>query len=58
MERLGDIHAACAAIADYLVRDGADDDIVFDAIRVRLIEIGEAVKDIDPKLLESEPSIP
>jgi uncharacterized protein with HEPN domain len=49
---------ACAAIADYLARDGADDDIVFDAIRVRLIEIGEAVKDIDPKLLESEPSIP
>ena len=34
-ERLGDIQAACAAIADYLTRDGADDDIVFDAIRVR-----------------------
>jgi hypothetical protein len=31
-----------------------DDDIVFDAIRVRLIEIGEAVKDIDPKLLATE----
>jgi len=57
-ERLGDVQVACAAIADYLARDGADDDIVFDAIRVRLIEIGEAVKDIDPKLLESEPSIP
>jgi uncharacterized protein with HEPN domain len=57
-ERLGDVQAACVAIADYLARDGADDDIVFDAIRVRLIEIGEAVKDIDPKLLESERSIP
>ena len=57
-ERLGDVQVACAAIADYLARDGADDDIVFDAIRVRVIEIGEAVKDIDPKLLESEPSIP
>ena len=57
-ERLGDVEAACAAIADYLARDGADDDIVFDAIRVRLIEIGEAVKDIDSKVLESEPSIP
>ena len=45
-ERLDDIQAACSAIADYLARDGADDDIVFDAIRVRLIEIGEAVKDI------------
>lgn len=57
-ERLGDVQAACAVISNYLARDGADDDIVFDAIRVRLIEIGEAVKDIDPKLLESEPAIP
>ena len=57
-ERLSDIQASCAAIADYLARDGADDNMVFDAIRVRLIEIGEAVKDIDPKLLESETAIP
>ncbi len=57
-ERLGDIQAASAAIADHRARHGADDDLVFDAIRVRLIEIGEAVKDIDPKLLESEPAIP
>ncbi|MES2170638.1 MAG: HepT-like ribonuclease domain-containing protein [Actinomycetota bacterium] len=57
-ERLGDIHASCSAIADYLAREGTDDDIVFDAIRVRLIEIGEAVKDIDPTLLANEPSIP
>jgi len=57
-ERLGDIQAACAAIADYLAKERADDDIVFDAIRVRLIEIGEAVKDIDPEILRSEPSIP
>jgi uncharacterized protein with HEPN domain len=57
-ERLSDIQASCAAIADYLERAGVDNDIVFDAIRVRLIEIGEAVKDIDPKLLESEPAIP
>ncbi|MEO6116269.1 MAG: hypothetical protein ABIP33_07790 [Pseudolysinimonas sp.] len=44
-ERLGDILAACDSIAAYQVRQGVDDDIVFDAIRVRLIEIGEAVKD-------------
>jgi hypothetical protein len=31
------------------------DGLVFDAVRVRLIEIGEAVKDIDPKLLAHEP---
>jgi uncharacterized protein with HEPN domain len=35
-----------------------DDDIVFDAIRVRLIEIGEAVKDLSPDLLAQEPGIP
>lgn len=57
-ERLSDIQAACEAIADYLAREGADVDIVFDAIRVRLIEIGEAVKDIDPELLATEPDIP
>jgi uncharacterized protein with HEPN domain len=31
--------------------------LVFDAVRVRLIEIGEAVKAIDPNLLAREPSI-
>jgi uncharacterized protein with HEPN domain len=56
-ERLGDIEVACAAIASYLARESTDDDIVFDAIRVRLIEIGEAVKDIDPALLALEPNI-
>lgn len=43
-ERLGDIRASCEAIASYLARDAVDDDIVFDAIRARIIEIGEAVK--------------
>jgi uncharacterized protein with HEPN domain len=56
-ERLGDIEVACEAIASYVARADAGDDIVFDAIRVRLIEIGEAVKDIDPALLATEPSI-
>lgn len=57
-ERFGDIEAVCEAIKQYLTRDGADEDMVFDAIRVRLIEIGEAVKDIDPSLLVTEPGIP
>lgn len=42
--RLEDIVVAARAIAGYLARDGADDDILFDAIRVRLIENGEAAK--------------
>ena len=57
-ERLRDIEAVREAIAQYLANDGADDDMVFDAIRVRLIEIGEAAREIDPALLASEPNVP
>ncbi len=32
--------------------------MIFDAVRVRLIEIGEAVKDIDPAILAAEAEIP
>jgi len=39
-------------------RGSLDDGLVFDAVRVRLIEIGEAVKGIDPVLLAEEPAIP
>lgn len=50
--------AACAAIARYIERSDADDEIVFDAIRARLIEIGEAVKDLEQPLMAGEPDIP
>jgi uncharacterized protein with HEPN domain len=52
------ILAAAAAIADHITRGTLDDGLVFDAVRVRLIEIGEAVKAIDPDLLVREPAIP
>ncbi len=32
--------------------------MVYDAVRVRLIEIGEAVKAVDPGLLDSAPDVP
>lgn len=32
--------------------------MVFDAVRMRLIEIGEAVKDLPSSLLDSEPELP
>jgi uncharacterized protein with HEPN domain len=57
-DRLHDIAEACNAISSYMARIGVDEDIVFDAIRARLIEVGEAVKDIDPLILASEPDIP
>lgn len=58
LDRLADIAAACDAIGSYLARADIDEDLRHDAIRVRLIEIGEAVKDIDPALFEAEPGIP
>jgi uncharacterized protein with HEPN domain len=55
---LDDITAAIAAIRVHLARGGLDDGLVFDAVRVRLIEIGEAVKGLSPALLEREPTMP
>lgn len=57
-QRLDDIVAAADAIAAHLDRGALDDGLVFDAVRVRLIEIGEAVKALDPSLLDREPDIP
>lgn len=57
-ERLEDIIASAQAIASHLQRGGLADGLIFDAVRVRLIEIGEAVKDIDPSTLATEPDIP
>lgn len=57
-DRLADILAAAAAIADHLGRGELTDGLIFDAVRVRLIEIGEAVKAIDQELLGQEPEIP
>ena len=57
-DRLRDVEAACTAIGSYVTRIDFDNEIVFDAIRARLIEIGEAVKDIQPGLLSQESEIP
>lgn len=57
-QRLADVLAAATAIGDHLRRGDLDDGLVFDAVRVRLIEIGEAVRAIDPALLAREPDIP
>lgn len=41
-----------------LERGRLADGLVFDAVRMRLVEIGEAVKSISPELLATEPEIP
>lgn len=56
--RLRDIVDAIDAIRGHLARGGLNDGLVYDAVRVRLIEIGEAVKGIDPDLLEQAPGVP
>jgi uncharacterized protein with HEPN domain len=56
-QRLSDIVIAADAISAHLRRGGIDDGLVYDAVRVRLIEIGEAIKDTDADLLASEPAI-
>lgn len=57
-QRLVDIAAAIAAIRDHLTHGDLSNGLIFDAVRVRLIEIGEAVKSISADLLATEPIIP
>ena len=57
-ERLEDVSAAIGAIRGHVARGEIADGLVFDAVRVRLIEIGEAIKDLPSELLSTEPDIP
>ena len=57
-QRLADIQAAIDAIRSHLKRGDLSDGLVFDAVRIRLLEIGEAVKALPDDLLASQPSIP
>ncbi len=50
--------AAIDTIHAHLERGDLHDGLVFDAVRVSLIEIGEAVKALPAELLASEPALP
>ena len=54
---LNDVLNAITAIERHLKRGPLSDPLVFDAVRVRLIEIGEAVSHVDRRLLNQEPKI-
>ncbi|HEU5268371.1 MAG TPA: HepT-like ribonuclease domain-containing protein [Jatrophihabitans sp.] len=56
-QRLADIAAAIAAIRSHVQRGSLTDGLVFDAVRIRLVEIGEAVKALPSDLLGTEPMI-
>jgi uncharacterized protein with HEPN domain len=57
-QRLADIQAAIRAIRSHLQRGDLSDGLVFDAVRIRLLEIGEAVKALSAERLRSQPAIP
>ncbi len=57
-QRLADIQAAIDAIRSHLQRGTLADGLVFDAVRIRLLEIGEAVKALPGELLDTQPDIP
>lgn len=57
-QRLADIQAAIEAIRSHLQRGDLSDGLVFDAVRIRLLEIGEAVKALPMELLDTQPGIP
>jgi uncharacterized protein with HEPN domain len=57
-QRLDDIETAITAIRAHLMRGDLSDGLVFDAVRIRLLERGEAVKAITPALLATETGIP
>jgi uncharacterized protein with HEPN domain len=57
-KRLEDVLEAICAIRAHLERGGLEDSLVFDAVRMRLVEIGEAVNDVPADLLATEAEIP
>ena len=57
-QRLADIQAAIDAIRSHPQRGDLSDGLIFDAVRIRLLEIGEAVKALPDDLLATQPSIP
>lgn len=56
--RLADVIEAVEAIQAHLARGALSDSLVYDAVRVRLIEIGEAVKAVSTELLDAQPDVP
>jgi NADH:ubiquinone reductase (H+-translocating) len=57
-QRLADIQAAIEAIRAHPQRGSLSDALVFDAVRIRLPVIGEAVKALPAELLNAQPGIP
>lgn len=57
-ERLDDVIRACGVIARYVAEPSLPEDLVYDAVRIRLVEIGEAVRMLPVAVTAAEPDIP
>jgi len=57
-DRLDDITGAVDAIRSHVERGPLSDGLVSDAVRIRLLEIGVAVKALPDELTSTEPNIP
>jgi len=58
-DRLDDVIEACAVIRRYVDQAGSlPEDLVYDAVRMRLVEIGEAVRMLPTAVTSTEPGIP
>jgi uncharacterized protein with HEPN domain len=57
LDRVCDIRAAIDAIREF-EKQGRDKPVVFDAVRMRLLEIGEAANGLSAELRANEPGIP
>ncbi|MCA5922404.1 HepT-like ribonuclease domain-containing protein [Curtobacterium oceanosedimentum] len=57
-DRLDDVIRACEAIRRYVGDPRLPEDLVHDAVRMRLVEIGEAVRVLPAAVTAGEPDIP
>jgi uncharacterized protein with HEPN domain len=57
-DRLDDILTAIEAIRAHVARGPLTDDLVHDAVRIRLLEIGEAVKSLSDEVTSAETGLP
>lgn len=57
-DRLEDIRTACSAIEQHISLDAAPEMLQYDAVRMRLVEVGIAVAVLPDRLLALEPTIP
>jgi len=57
-DRLDDVLTACAVIRRYVDDGSLPEELVYDAVRMRLVEIGEAVRMLPSSVTSTEPGIP